>query len=334
MKKDLAENVSGPPDSEPILAYKFQRLREDLRKAIANREFEGKLPGERTLAQHFRVNAKTLSKALMELTAEGLLDRTVGVGTFTKGSTPKPSLFRRWLVLCDADTVDSKIIQSLRKHHTDLEILSEWTAARPSLLNRFGVVIILTNRVTQSLIFDLILRNISVIVVGSEPERYSTHAVVFDRQLAVSVAGDDLLSKGHRRFAVLEPSHSNIISSSLRQALLRHAVGTKVQDCLPEDSQSMLRDGVTAFVCHSVKCASMVKHELESCGATIPKQASVLAVSFTDDDPSVSGFFLSGDCTAAAITRLVEKKTARPSTIWLPGHFIDHGTVSTLKSAP
>src|SRR4051812_5036273 len=35
------------------LSYKFQRLREKLRNAVASGELSGKLPGERTLAKRF-----------------------------------------------------------------------------------------------------------------------------------------------------------------------------------------------------------------------------------------------------------------------------------------
>src|SRR4051794_3317321 len=68
------------------LSYKFQRLRERLRAAVSSGELSGKLPGERQLAKKFHVNAKTLSKALTDLAAEGLLERNIGRGTFVKGA--------------------------------------------------------------------------------------------------------------------------------------------------------------------------------------------------------------------------------------------------------
>src|SRR5881394_1934301 len=74
------------------MSYKFQRLREKLRAAIASGELSGKLPGERALAKRFHVNAKTLSKALTDLAAEGLLDRSIGRGTYVKGSAPAPAV--------------------------------------------------------------------------------------------------------------------------------------------------------------------------------------------------------------------------------------------------
>ena len=64
------------------LSYKFQRLREDIRLAVTQGEFAGRLPGERTLGRRFGANAKTINKALSDLTAEGLLIRQIGRGTF------------------------------------------------------------------------------------------------------------------------------------------------------------------------------------------------------------------------------------------------------------
>src|SRR5690349_24926652 len=84
-KPSSADSPTGASSPDSKLSYKFQRLREKLRAAIASGELSGKLPGERQLARRFHVNAKTLSKALTDLAAEGLLDRSIGRGTFVKG---------------------------------------------------------------------------------------------------------------------------------------------------------------------------------------------------------------------------------------------------------
>src|SRR5271170_7035729 len=87
-----------PGDSS--LSYKFQRLRERIRQSLASGELSGKLPGERELARRFHVNAKTLSKALTDLAAEGVLHRSVGRGTFVKGSEDQNSAVTGpWLIL-------------------------------------------------------------------------------------------------------------------------------------------------------------------------------------------------------------------------------------------
>src|SRR3954466_12603640 len=88
------------------LSYKFQRLRERLRQAIASGELSGKLPGERQLSRRFRVNAKTLSKALTDLAAEGLLERSIGRGTFVRGhQADAQATDEKWLIVCEPDQI-------------------------------------------------------------------------------------------------------------------------------------------------------------------------------------------------------------------------------------
>src|SRR5688572_16841461 len=127
------------------LSYKFQRLRERLRDAVVSGEFAGKLPGERQLAKRFHVNAKTLSKALTDLAAEGVLDRSIGRGTYVKGSAPAPSTAGRWLLLSDepaaaavagADT----IIGHLMRANADAHVVASSAVSdmRPSFLNQFS----------------------------------------------------------------------------------------------------------------------------------------------------------------------------------------------------
>src|SRR5829696_4099370 len=101
------------------LSYKFQRLREKLREAVRSGELVGKLPGERTLARRFHVNAKTLSKALTDLAAEGLLDRSIGRGTYVKGQTPIADTRKgRWLILTDGnrDSTLARLLTEINPH--------------------------------------------------------------------------------------------------------------------------------------------------------------------------------------------------------------------------
>src|SRR3954453_20316860 len=124
------------------LSYKFQRLREKLRQAVTSGELSGKLPGERALAKRFHVNAKTLSKALTDLAAEGLLDRSTGRVTYVKGTAPTSSAPARWLVLCD-DPNDSTIgclLEEPRRAHPDFHVALSASVAqmRPSFLNGLG----------------------------------------------------------------------------------------------------------------------------------------------------------------------------------------------------
>jgi DNA-binding transcriptional regulator YhcF (GntR family) len=68
--------------SKNHLSYKFQRLREQIRASVLSGEFGDRLPGERELGRKYRANAKTINKALCDLSSEGLLVRQIGRGTF------------------------------------------------------------------------------------------------------------------------------------------------------------------------------------------------------------------------------------------------------------
>src|SRR5438876_10381587 len=78
--------------------YKYQRLRDRLRQAVQSGELSGKLPGERELGRRYDANAKTINKALCDLTSEGLLVRHVGRGTFVVDGVAPSSVSRRKLL--------------------------------------------------------------------------------------------------------------------------------------------------------------------------------------------------------------------------------------------
>src|SRR5438128_893713 len=166
-------SVSSAGAPSGSMSYKFQRLREKLRAAITSGELSGKLPGERQLAKKFHVNAKTLSKALTDLAAEGLLDRSIGRGTFVKGSAPESgangSSSDRWLVICDEDQAGSPLVDRLKESHENLHIVSDTTALRPSFLNSIKAVIDLAAQTPDVFLRDLIVRNVAVVLVGREP---------------------------------------------------------------------------------------------------------------------------------------------------------------------
>src|SRR5213075_641036 len=124
------------------LSYKFQRLRERLRDAVTSGELSGKLPGERELARRFKANPKTLSKALTDLAAEGLLERSIGRGTFVRGHQPdgQPT-DEKWLIICDADQIHSPVVQAISQSNPAAQIATDVSSMRPSFINQFKGVI-------------------------------------------------------------------------------------------------------------------------------------------------------------------------------------------------
>jgi hypothetical protein len=314
------------------LSYKFQRLRERLRQAIASGELAGKLPGERALAKRFQVNAKTLSKALTDLAAEGLLDRSIGRGTFVKGSAPVSGAGKRWLVLCDAEQVGWEIVKLLRESHSELEVATDVSACRPSFLNQFSAVIDLAQNTPDAFLRDLVVRNVPVVVVGKEPKTYSTHSVVFDVPYAVAQLGRELFLSGHRKLAAVEPRQSSVVAGTLRHTAARYGQ-VAVEACLPHEVTTLVENGVTAFVCKSVELAAQAKKQLEAIGVAIPEQVSIAAIGASPTEPPVSGYFIPRGEKVNAIVQLLTDQNTRPVTMWLAGKFFDHRTIAPVTEA-
>ena len=120
------------------------------------------------LAKRFHVNAKTLSKALTDLAAEGLLDRSIGRGTFVKGTVPSAVGTKRWLIICDTVQLDGELVKQIRNLHNDIELVTDMTAVRPSFINQFSAVIDLSTESRDAMIRDLVVRNIPLVVVWAE----------------------------------------------------------------------------------------------------------------------------------------------------------------------
>jgi DNA-binding transcriptional regulator YhcF (GntR family) len=102
--------------TSPRLSYKFQRLREQIRAAIVRGELTGRLPGERELARRFAANAKTINKALCDLTSEGLVIRRIGRGTFVSaggGESAKTGPTLLYILLLSIDTAAASYRQNM-----------------------------------------------------------------------------------------------------------------------------------------------------------------------------------------------------------------------------
>jgi len=208
------------------LSYKFQRLREKIREAVASGELAGKLPGERELARRFHVNAKTLSKALTDLAAEGLLSRSIGRGTFVKGSEVEPTLaMGPWLLVCDSNSVDGPLVHALQARNPEARTLTDISSIRPSFLNQFSAVVDLSVQTPDELVRDWVVRNIPLVLLSREPRAFSTSAVLLDTQYLAGRLGRELMMSGHNRLAVISTGDSKAVVEALRIAAARRKRG-------------------------------------------------------------------------------------------------------------
>ena len=320
--------------SGSTLSYKFQRLRERIREAIDRGELSGKLPGERALAKTFQVNAKTLSKALTDLAAEGVLDRSIGRGTYVKGTAPAASSTGRWLVLTD-EGPEPAVVSALRQANGQLAVMAEAVdGVRPSFINQFCAVIDLATDTPESFLRDMVVRNIPVIAVGREPKTYSMNAVVLDRLLAASRLTRELLLAGHRNFAVISQTGDTSFIEAVRQTTRRFVADCSIDSIYANEVGSAIQNGATAIVCDSADSARDVMTVLKGAGIATPDRVSVVATGIANGQPPCTGYFASAQALAKGVTDLLaDQSTSRPTVLWLAGEFIDQRTSGMSKAA-
>lgn len=321
-----------PAEAEPRaseMSYKFQRLREKIRRAVGSGELSGKLPGERTLARRFHVNAKTLSKALTDLAAEGLLDRSIGRGTFVRGSAPSPCPGGgKWLLVCDPGQEDACIVAHLRGECPEMELVSSVSNLRPSFLNQFTAVINLSRETPDAFLRDLLVRNLPVVGVHHEPRTYSMHSVLPDVGLGVQRLARDLMLAGHRRIGIVEARGSTEVAHGLRQAAARYATDAVIKAVASTEVGELVEGGFTAVACGSVVDAREARAELAANGVQVPQQISVVAVGCACPAAGCSGYFVDCEAVAKAVVGLVTDSHPRPLALWLPGKWIERGTLA------
>lgn len=354
-----AGDVAAPEG--PRLSYKFQRLRERLRAAIDSGELSGKLPGERQLARHLRVNAKTLSKALTDLAAEGLLDRSIGRGTYvrprpsgrpapsaaaaaapsphgapapTTGGTPSgaPAAVadERWLIVCDSPAWSAVVSCLSSAASGGAEVQPRLAEPRPSFLKQFTGVVDFTDSMSDEHTRDLIVRGLPLVRVNHAPRTFSTHAVMFDPAPGAAALAREMLFRGHRRLFVVAAA-GDVEAGQAVQRIAERYEGATVDVGRASDVLAAWRQGVTAFVAGSPELAGEVRQALAAAGVAVPGGASLGAVGVAEPAGApCSGYFVGPATVAEVVTGLLRpssQQPRRPAHLWLHGTFHDGQTL-------
>jgi hypothetical protein len=317
------------------LSYKFQRLRERLRTAVSNGELTGKLPGERSLARRFHVNAKTLSKALTDLAAEGLLDRSIGRGTYVKSENSAtaavPVKVGRWLIVCDVHRLNSPLLRLLREANPNMSIVHDVTALRPSFLNQFDAAIDFAIDTPEQFLRNLVVRNLPVVAVNREPNLYSINTVAIDRALGAHCLTRDLILGGHAHIAVVESHPRSVVAASVKQAALCYGPQAVISVSTKDQVAAAVGSGATAVICDAITCAREVRAGLGAGGVRVPQDVSLAAIGCCcADDYPCSGQYVDCAALAQAVTQLLigggGNNGHRPTTLWLAPRWNDGGT--------
>lgn len=308
------------------MSYKFQRLRERLRQAVTSGELKGKLPGERALAKMYNCNAKTLSKALTDLAAEGLLDRSIGRGTYVKGSAPTDDVVKAWLVLGNGVDVEQDIVSHAASRNAKCQLVVGEPSNRPSFVNQFSAVIDASGKVPESFLRDLVVRAMPLVAIGCEPRTFSLDCVLVDVCNGAAKLAREGAQIGHRRVGVVETTGSCEVTKSVR-----HGAGSSctVDSLAANDVVAAASDGVTLIVCSTPGAASKVMSNLAAASISVPGQVSVVAVGLAGTNVPCTGAYVRvHDAVDQAIALLSDRQPRRPATLWMAPTVSDHGTLT------
>ena len=331
----IPPDAQARPPADMRMSYKFHACASRSCAAVASGEFSGKLPGERALARRFDCNAKTLSKALTDLASEGLLDRSIGRGTYVRGTAPRSESLGRWLLLCEPEGACGDLAAAIQAMNADATVVTDARNLRPSFLNQFSAVVIVSCDAPDQLLRDLSVRSMPVVLVNREPGTFSHHAVVIDASLAGARLGRELLLAGHRRIGVIEPRGSSALIQSIRRISARYSADAVVDTCEVEEMASLIENGFTALVAASAELAVRAKASLLSLGISVPGQVSLAAVGCVAGPPPCSGYFASPRQIAESVAGLLrDGQPTRPAALWLAGQWQDAGTLGTGEIVP
>lgn len=321
--------IGPPPATSTRLSYKFQRLRERLRQAIVSGELSGKLPGERELGKRFDANPKTLSKALTDLAGEGLLERSIGRGTFVKGQEPATHHTGKWMLLCDENHRESALARQLLQANPDAQVITDPLSLRPSCINQFDTVLDLNPATPESFRRAMIVRGMTLVRVSHEAGQIVVHTVVPDRTHAAWTLSRDMFLAGHRRILVVAAAGDSTVPDAVRVAATRFCTEAVITVATPEEMPALVNDSITAILCDG-ETASQAVHALAADRPEISHK-SIGCVGLCGESPAWSGICVTAaELAQATFDLLRDLNPHRPCVLHLAGRPVDRGTLHGL----
>ncbi len=330
------------------VSYKYQRLRERLREAIKSGELHEKLPGERLLAKRYAANAKTINKALSDLTVEGLLTRQVGRGTFVSGSDVPHSVegvqsrLFGWLGGPDADGVH------MGHCYTRARDLLEAKGCRLEMVNKSieagaveerdlyagglrGVAgfIACCHVPSLRLLAGVQRRHLPMVVVNNTHAAGRVSAVKVDYAHGAYELTQHLILLGHQRVTLavdadLLPA-AGTAELGHQTALKRYRMAWERARIAEGTRENLLTNASGALVCVGVKSAAAALGQAQQAGLRIPEQLSVAVIAepgaTLPAERNLTAYEVDRDRVIEWATELLVSATpgSRPRLVIVPG---------------
>lgn len=344
---------------QPRLSYKFQRLRESVRAAINNGELSGKLPGERALAKRFNANAKTISKALSDLTSEGILVRQVGRGTFVANHAAayqalgKERRFR-WITQSGTNHeqrrgIFSGAAQLAQEHGHRLKIdnidvdangqLPEG-AVSPSTLRDTDGIVVFASHPSEGLLADFLRRHIPLVLLGSISPTVRTNVVSADYARGAYELAEHLIGMGHVDVRLVlplpMPSVYDDATRGYMTAMRRHDLTPAEPMRLHHDLVAELletRPVPTGLIVAGADLAGSVMDGARARSTSVPEELSLTVLSEPGETLVSHLGLTSYDVDPVrvyhwALRLLIDHAPGdKPQQVFIPGRLVDRSSV-------
>lgn len=307
--------MASKPVSLPLYQQIYDKLMEDV--ADARLRPGDRLPSENELSQRFGVSRITSKRALEMLSAEGLVERVPGKGTFLKesglagaeASESRPSLLG--LVITQfADEFGATLVRSIEASARELgyeivlcltyesQKLEEEAIARLLALGVRGLIVLpVHGEFYNPSILKLVLDKFPLVFVDRRLRGLSASTVSSDNVAAARAATDRLLGEGHRVIAFLS---RQIANSSTLEDRLEGFVRSHIEHGVSVDQE---RQVLELSASYSMSIEGLTGAEIESDLAVIRERLEA--------NPDISAV-LAAEYSLSAMVRKIAAELGRP----------------------
>jgi len=281
---------------------KRDKLQAVLRQKITSGEYEGKIPGERVLAEEHQVNVKTMNKAVSTLVEEGFLYREKGKGTFVSqrikdiiniGVLLHPGQLSNYLfnqcmngISAEAKKAGSNILFSALNEEESKSILRKMI--KQEKVAGFLLLSIRGDEVLNT----LKQRKVPFVLMHSDNENFNTCFVGNDDVKGGYLATERLLKLGHKKIGIVSAflnPESRARIEGYKQALVDYGIDYKdkylslSKDYLYskgayEATKKLIRGktGITALFVDTDKMAMGVYYAIQEEGLNVPGNIAIV----------------------------------------------------------
>jgi DNA-binding LacI/PurR family transcriptional regulator/DNA-binding transcriptional regulator YhcF (GntR family) len=353
-------------ESSERLPYKFQRLRETIRQAIESGDLKHRLPGERELARRFGVNAKTIGKALTDLTTEGMLIRRVGRGTFVAGQENRDRVVgsrRRylWLASSSLERLDVEFMFELfrkrlgaKGHHISWEYVDPdphgeipERCLELGRLRSLAGLVLFGSVPSRALLADLSRRHLPVVLCDARSLSIKVSCVIADYAMGAFELTEHFVQMGHEQVMLVLDQQAKW-SSALAERGYRTAMGRHGLDPLPsipgtaKDPVSLVESltECSAVVCVGGRIGDLIVDRLDAQGAGLPGDFSIAVLPHAGQPGvprhSLTHYAVEAEHLVDCVVQVLfdQAPGCPPRETLVPGVFRDCGSTHSSSSPP